>query len=282
MSTDASIPITSNPERSELERKNERLQLLLNLTNRITSNLEFRELLRSISANVREVMQCDAVAISLPDVASGKRRLYALDFPRGKGFFKEDLLITPAKDDGEQRALETLAPVTLSGAEAANFSHEAQELGTATERDFRRVTRRLCAMIRAQVKSLGSFIPIKTSLMVELKHLQCETSDLDEDAFSIERPEQEPAEHDHQHGIEERGILGVHAQPIQVEIQILLPQDGLPSREMSVISVRQATNQRIGGKTNDRVHTKYQRGSCPASAPAFDLHHPEQDGHRHQ
>jgi len=131
MSTDAPIPITSNPERSELERKNERLQLLLNLTNRITSNLEFRELLRSISANIREVMQCDAVAISLPDVASGKHRLYALDFPRGKGFFKEDLLITPAKDDGEQRALETLAPVTVSGAEAANFSHEAQELGAA-------------------------------------------------------------------------------------------------------------------------------------------------------
>jgi hypothetical protein len=74
MSTDAPIPITSNPERSELERKNERLQLLLNLTNRITSNLEFRELLRSISANIREVMQCDAVAITLPDVASGRLR----------------------------------------------------------------------------------------------------------------------------------------------------------------------------------------------------------------
>lgn len=131
MSTDAPIPITSNSERSELERKNERLQLLLNLTNRITSNLEFRELLRSISANIRDVMQCDAVAISLPDVPSGKHRLFALDFPHGKGFVKEDLLFTPTKDDPAQQALRTLAPVTISGAETANFSNEAQELTIA-------------------------------------------------------------------------------------------------------------------------------------------------------
>ena len=59
--------------------QNDRLQLLLNLTNRITSNLDLRELLRAISANIREVMQCDAVGISLPDPASGNFRLYALD-----------------------------------------------------------------------------------------------------------------------------------------------------------------------------------------------------------
>ena len=54
-----------------LQHQNDRLQLLLNLTNRITSNLELRELLRAISANIREVMQCDAVVISLPDPAQG-------------------------------------------------------------------------------------------------------------------------------------------------------------------------------------------------------------------
>src|SRR5262249_28738226 len=54
-----------------LQHQNDRLQLLLNLTNRITSNLDLRELLRAISANIREVMQWDAVGISLPDPASG-------------------------------------------------------------------------------------------------------------------------------------------------------------------------------------------------------------------
>src|SRR3989475_12702838 len=41
--------------------QNDRLLLLLKLTNQITSKLELRELLRAISANIREVMDCDVV-----------------------------------------------------------------------------------------------------------------------------------------------------------------------------------------------------------------------------
>jgi hypothetical protein len=39
---------------TELHRQNERLNLLLNLTSRITSSLDLREVLRSIAANIRE------------------------------------------------------------------------------------------------------------------------------------------------------------------------------------------------------------------------------------
>jgi formate hydrogenlyase transcriptional activator len=89
--------------------QNTRLQLLLKLTKEITSNLELRELLRAISASIREVMDCDAVHISLADRASGKFRLYALDFPEGKGFVKEEM---PIESVGAcKRALETLQPV---------------------------------------------------------------------------------------------------------------------------------------------------------------------------
>ena len=55
MSTDWQPPSVSDAQ-AELQRQNSRLQLLLNLTGRITSNLELQELLRSISANIREVM----------------------------------------------------------------------------------------------------------------------------------------------------------------------------------------------------------------------------------
>ncbi len=51
---------------SGFQRENERLQLLLNLTSRITSNLDLREVLRAISANFREVMRCDGAGIWLP------------------------------------------------------------------------------------------------------------------------------------------------------------------------------------------------------------------------
>jgi formate hydrogenlyase transcriptional activator len=95
-----------------LQSQNERLQLLLNLTNRITSNLQLRELLRAVAANIREVMQCDAVAVSLVDSASGISRLYVLDFPEGKGLIKEERVLTIA--GAAKRVLETLKPAVVN------------------------------------------------------------------------------------------------------------------------------------------------------------------------
>jgi len=63
----------------ELQRQNTRLKLLLDLTNQITSNLDLTDLLRAVSASVRQVMECDLVAISLMDSESGQFRIYALD-----------------------------------------------------------------------------------------------------------------------------------------------------------------------------------------------------------
>src|SRR5580700_4550797 len=99
--------------------QNSRLQLLLKLTKEITSNLEFRELLRAISASIREVMDCDAVHISLADPASGKFRQYALDFPEGKGFVKEGMLIESV--GACKRALETRQPTTRNTADPQEF-----------------------------------------------------------------------------------------------------------------------------------------------------------------
>jgi len=62
------------------QKAQERLQLLLDLTNRVVSNLNMCEVLREISAQVRRVMRCDGVGIDLPDPEDGKLRIYALDF----------------------------------------------------------------------------------------------------------------------------------------------------------------------------------------------------------
>ena len=70
---------------AELRNQNERLELLLNLTASITSSLDLREVLRAIAANIREVMHADGVTVSLPDTASGEFRVFAVDFPHGKG-----------------------------------------------------------------------------------------------------------------------------------------------------------------------------------------------------
>jgi formate hydrogenlyase transcriptional activator len=78
---------------ADLQSNNERLKLLLDLTNHIVSNLDLRDLLRAISASVRRVMKCDAVAVMLPTSDSSHLRVYAQDFPESKGYSKEENLI---------------------------------------------------------------------------------------------------------------------------------------------------------------------------------------------
>src|SRR6059058_930294 len=99
---------------ASLQRQNERLQLLLNLTSRITSNLDLREVLRAISANFREVMRCDGAGVWLPGQEAGTFKLYALDSPVSKGFAKEELIITPAENDPGKRAFETMKPMVAT------------------------------------------------------------------------------------------------------------------------------------------------------------------------
>jgi formate hydrogenlyase transcriptional activator len=106
--------------------QNKRLQLLLKFTNQITSKLELREVLRAISASIREVVQGDAVHISLPDAGPGKFRVYALDFPEGKGFVKEEMVIPPV--GAVKRALEKLAPAVRSIADRDEFPPDYYEL----------------------------------------------------------------------------------------------------------------------------------------------------------
>jgi formate hydrogenlyase transcriptional activator len=76
----------------ELQKKNDRLHLVLEVTNQFVSNLELRDLLRAISHGVRQVMQCDYASLALRDVRPDHLRLYALDFPEGKGFLQEEMV----------------------------------------------------------------------------------------------------------------------------------------------------------------------------------------------
>jgi formate hydrogenlyase transcriptional activator len=106
----------------ELERQNARLKLLLDLTNRINSNLDLSEVLRAIAASVRQVMHCDAVGVSFPDSESGKFRLYALDFPESEGFVQEKSVTTQGAAGA--KAIETRKPVILNHIEAGDVGSE--------------------------------------------------------------------------------------------------------------------------------------------------------------
>jgi formate hydrogenlyase transcriptional activator len=60
-------------------RAQQRLKLLLDLTNRVVTKLDLRDLLHEIAASIRNVMQCDVVGVALPDPESGELRLQTKD-----------------------------------------------------------------------------------------------------------------------------------------------------------------------------------------------------------
>src|ERR1700739_4923785 len=76
----------------ELQRESDRMKLLLDMTTTLVSTLECRELLRTVSASIRQVMRCDIVGVWLPDMDYVHLRQTAMDFPESKGFAKEDAL----------------------------------------------------------------------------------------------------------------------------------------------------------------------------------------------
>ena len=120
----------------DLATQNERLRLLLDLTNRFTSNLDVREVVRAVSANLREVMLGDLVGISLRDEASGKLRTYALNLPdhpailyahelqQGPGILREGELFSVARP--ERIAFETLKPTIANTSNPDDFGPEVR------------------------------------------------------------------------------------------------------------------------------------------------------------
>src|ERR1700723_2050449 len=85
-------PQGSPPLRPALQRENHRLKLLLDMTNTLVSSLECRDLLRTISASLRQGMGCGAGGVWVPDADELHLRQLAMDFPEGRGFVREGSL----------------------------------------------------------------------------------------------------------------------------------------------------------------------------------------------
>lgn len=99
------------------QRAQERLKLLLDLTNQVVSSLDLRDLLRTVSASVRRVMNSDVVAIMLPE--GNHLRVLAMDFPDGRGFFREGTLI-PIEGTHPGEAFTTRKPLMNARHESDN------------------------------------------------------------------------------------------------------------------------------------------------------------------
>src|SRR6202521_1830422 len=101
----------------------DRLKLIPDLTNQVVSNLNFQELLRTISASVRQVMRCDAAAIMLPEPDGAHLRVHALDFPDSRGIFAKQVLI-PIADSIPGKTYQSGKPWVLNRLDPAEVAPE--------------------------------------------------------------------------------------------------------------------------------------------------------------
>lgn len=75
------------------QRVQDRLKLILDLSNQVVSTLEFHDLLVAASTSVRRVMHCDAAAVMLAEPDDKHLRVHALDFPESRGIFTEGVKV---------------------------------------------------------------------------------------------------------------------------------------------------------------------------------------------
>ena len=80
------IAIERHMNEEELRHERDRLRLLLEITNSMTSKLDLRRLIEVLSTNLLRVTRCDFCALLLPDGDSGKLRLTILYNPESRGF----------------------------------------------------------------------------------------------------------------------------------------------------------------------------------------------------
>ena len=73
----------------QLARDRDRLRLLLEVNNAVVSHLDLRDVFMATSRCLRQVIRQDYTSLVLYEPGSDRFRLYALDFPEGKGLIQE-------------------------------------------------------------------------------------------------------------------------------------------------------------------------------------------------
>lgn len=87
------IAIERHRNEEELRRERDRLRLLLEITNSMTSKLGLRRLADVLSTNLLRVTRCDFCALLLPDGDSGELRLTILYNPESRGAISDGAII---------------------------------------------------------------------------------------------------------------------------------------------------------------------------------------------
>jgi len=111
----------------ELARERDRLRLLLEVNNALVSTLDLRQLLSSISACLRQVLNHDYASLALYEPAARQVRLQALDFPQGKGLLQEEMVF-PVDGTPSGEVILTRKPLLITAANVDGYNPSVSRL----------------------------------------------------------------------------------------------------------------------------------------------------------
>lgn len=104
----------------------DRLRLLLDLNNQVVAQCGLRQVFQAISSKLRRLFQCECVGLALPEESEDRLRQHLLDFPEGRGFFREGTTF-PVESSSAGLAYRTSKAVVLNSFSEvrANWNSEA-------------------------------------------------------------------------------------------------------------------------------------------------------------
>ena len=125
----------------------DRLRLLLDLNNRVVAHGGLRQVFQAISSELRRLFQCECVGLALPEVSGKTLRQHLLDFPDGRGYFKEGTIF-PVESSSAGLAYCTSKAVVLN-----NFAEVSANWNSETYRIF-------SAVVANEDTKSGCFLPL--------------------------------------------------------------------------------------------------------------------------
>src|SRR5262249_26927982 len=118
---------------AELKHERKRVRLLLEITNSMTSKLDFRGLVEGLSTNLLSVTRCDFCALALPDADTGELRLTILYNPEARGYICDGAII-PIRGSMCGKAFATGKTQYFNHIE--EYRHDPDSFGSSQGRPF--------------------------------------------------------------------------------------------------------------------------------------------------
>ena len=119
------VAVENTLNHEDLADQRDRLQLLLEINNALVSQLEVKDLLRSIALCLRRVFTNEYIGLSLYDPQTRRLQLQIIDLSNAEGLIREEILDNVTEDCPSGKAFAARKPIVLRREEFASLAPRA-------------------------------------------------------------------------------------------------------------------------------------------------------------